>query len=345
MTKNDGLRPIAVTMGDPSGISTEITLKAWEYFKAIDGVCFFVLSDCHLLQETQRHLSQKIKIEPISSPKEAMQIFSDAIPVLELPQKVIISSGKPMAANAEMILYSISHAVDLVRRQQASSIVTNPINKHVLYQAGFKFPGHTEYLAMLAKSAGAKISYPVMLLVSPQLKTVPLTIHIALEDVTKSITREKLYETAQILSHDLKKYFGIKAPHIAVTGLNPHAGENGAMGKTEIEIIEPTLKELRAQGINVSGPYPADTLFHTTARQNYDVVLAMYHDQALIPIKTLGFEEGVNTTLGLSFVRTSPDHGTACDIAGKGIANPKSLIEAIKLAHFMARHAEGFSDA
>ena len=339
--KND-VRPVAITMGDPSGVSTEITIKAWKYFRDTGSLCFFVLSSSHLFEEIKKNSDEKIKIEIISSPDEAKQLFPHAIPIMELPQQVKAVPGKPDPANAKMTLYSISTAVDMVRKKQASSIVTNPINKHVLYQAGFEFPGHTEYLAMLSRSVEMKTSHPVMLLVSPQLKTVPLTIHIALEDVAKSISSELLCETAHIISHDLEKYFGLDFPHIAVAGLNPHAGENGAMGKTEIEIIEPALEKLRAQGVNVTGPYPADTLFHEKARQNYDVVLGMYHDQALIPIKTLGFDEGVNTTLGLPFVRTSPDHGTAYDIAGKGVANPKSLIEAIRLAQSMSNHAERF---
>ena len=266
----------------------------------------------------------------IQSPHEAVEAFNTALPILELPEIVAYNPGNPDPTSGAMTIHSISTGVEFVRTGRASNIVTNPINKHVLYSAGFKFPGHTEYLAKLAEQWGGPSIKPVMMLASEQLRTVPLTIHIALADVAKHITSELIIETASIISNDLTKYFGIKSPRIAVAGLNPHAGENGSMGRAEIEVIEPALGILKGRGINVSGPYPADTLFHAKARKNYDVVLGMYHDQALIPIKTLGFDEGVNTTLGLPFVRTSPDHGTAYDIAGKNIANPTSLIEALK---------------
>ena len=332
--------PIAVTMGDPAGISTEISAYSWKKISKEQCSTFFVLSRASLFEEYNSSNSQKIAFEIIQSPEDAFAVFPHALPILELPKQVLARPGQPNPANGEMIIKSISIAVDLVQSKQASSLVTTPINKHVLYQAGFEFPGHTEYLAKLAIQGNEPAPRPVMMLVSSQLRTVPLTIHMPLADVPKMITKRLIQETVHIISIDMKKYFGLSSPHIAVSGLNPHAGENGSMGRTEIEIIEPALRQLKAQGINVSGPHPADTLFHAKARKNYDVVLAMYHDQALIPIKTLGFDEGVNTTLGLPFVRTSPDHGTAYDIAGKGLSNPQSMMEAIKLAHSMSANLE-----
>ena len=326
--------PIAVTMGDPSGISAEISFGAWRILKNDIDCCFFVLSRASLFEQIGDCY------EVISSPEEAVSVFSQAMPILELPCEVKALAGHPDTGNAQMTLYSISKAVDLIHQNRASSIVTTPINKHVLYQAGFKFPGHTEFLAQLAvEKWKIETSHAFMMLVSQCLKTVPLTIHIALSQLPRHIRKTEIIRTCQIMSRDLRKYFGLSNPHIAVAGLNPHAGENGTMGKEEIEIIIPALRELKEMGVNVTGPYPADTLFHEKVRKTYDVVLGMYHDQALIPLKTLGFDEGVNTTLGLPFVRTSPDHGTAYDIAGKGLANPQSLIEAIRLARSMSVHA------
>jgi len=328
--------PIAVTMGDPAGISTEITALSWKYIQENENSTFFIISRASLFEEYNSSALDKIKFETIHSPSDAPAIFPHALPILELPEQVEAMPGQPDPANGEMTIKSISMAVDFVQSNQASSLVTAPINKHVLYQAGFEFPGHTEFLAELAAQGQLNIQRPVMMLVSSQLRTVPLTIHIPLSEVPKAITKQLIQETAHIISADMQKYFRLQSPKIAVAGLNPHAGENGSMGKTESEIIEPALRDLKKQGFNISGPHPADTLFHAKARKNYDVVLGMYHDQALIPIKTLGFDEGVNTTLGLPFVRTSPDHGTAYDISGKGLANPQSLIEAIKLAKYMS---------
>ncbi len=337
---NDHLLPIAVTMGDPAGIGTEITLKAWLQRKEQHLAPFFVLSQKSLFEEAAHQMGKAVPFAAIHSPLQAIEAFPEALPILEVPRHVEAVAGQPDPASAKMTLHSISASVDYVRIGESSSIVTNPINKHVLYQAGFEFPGHTEYLAKLAdRWEGCRDIKPVMMLASKYLKTVPLTIHMALEDVASHITSDLIIDTARIISDDMTRYFGLDTPRIAVAGLNPHAGEGGAMGTAEQEIIEPALKKLQKRGVNVSGPYPADTLFHAAARQNYDVVLGMYHDQALIPIKTLGFDEGVNTTLGLPFVRTSPDHGTAYNIAGKGIANPTSLIEALKMADRMATHA------
>ncbi len=337
--------PIALTMGDPAGIGTEITALAWEQRQHHGLSPFFVLSRKSLFSKLASLDGFKIPLETISSPAQANEVFSKALPILELPQEVVAMAGKPDPSNGDMTILSISQAVDLVKKGQAASVVTNPINKHVLYEAGFEFPGHTEYLAKLAEQWGNQIVRPVMMLASKQLRSVPLTIHIPLSKVAEHLTGALIKETARIISNDLTRYFGLKSPRIAVAGLNPHAGENGAMGTAEIDIIEPAICTLKAEGINISGPHPADTLFHAAARKTYDVVIGMYHDQALIPIKTLSFDEGVNTTLGLPFVRTSPDHGTAYDIAGKGLARPTSLIEALKLASEMSRQSQIFDNA
>ena len=328
--------PIALTMGDPAGIASEITVQAWKKRTECGLSPFFILSQQSLFEDIKALKGFSIPTKIITSPDETNDVFSDALPILELPERVDIRLGQPNPDAGEMTMAAISSAVDYVKRGLASSVVTNPINKHVLYEAGFNFPGHIEYLAKLAESWGKKNIRPVMMLASDKLRTVPLTIHIALAQVAEHITADLILETARILSTDLTKYFGLQSPRIAVAGLNPHAGENGAMGREEIEIIAPAILSLRQEGIDIAGPHPADTLFHAVAREKYDVVLGMYHDQALIPLKTLGFDEGVNVTLGLPFIRTSPDHGTAYDIAGKGVANPLSLINALKLAKQMS---------
>ncbi len=245
--------------------------------------------------------------------------------------------GAPNPDDAAGTISSIETCVRLVENGEASAVVTSPIAKEVLYRAGFAHPGHTEFLGALAKARHHEDVFPVMLLWSPELAVVPATIHIALKDVPARLTSELLVRTGRIVARDFQQRFGLAHPRIAFTGLNPHAGEGGAMGREEIDIIAPALAELKAAGVEVSGPHPADTLFHAAARKTYDVVIAMYHDQALIPIKTLAFDRGVNVTLGLPFIRTSPDHGTAFGIAGRGIADPTSLIEALRLAERLAR--------
>jgi 4-hydroxythreonine-4-phosphate dehydrogenase len=234
---------------------------------------------------------------------------------------------------------SIERAVGLVRAGAARAIVTNPISKSVLYGAGFAFPGHTEYLASLAAAGGAPIQ-PVMMLASPDLKVVPVTVHVPLKEVSRLLTRALILSSIEITARDLGRFFGLTRPRLAVSGLNPHAGEDGGLGREEIEIIAPAIEAARAKGLDVTGPHPADTMFHAAARATYDAAICMYHDQALVPFKTLAFEEGVNVTLGLPFVRTSPDHGTAFALAGTGKANPRSLIEALRLAAAMSERAE-----
>ena len=260
-----------------------------------------------------------------------------ALPVLPIPCASRANAGKPSTATAASVVQSIEAAVGYVRRGEASAVVTNPIAKHVLYEAGFQHPGHTEFLAELARPAcGGQRPTPVMLLASELLKVSPLTIHEPIERVPSLISAERITATVEILDAGLKHDFGIAEPRIAISGLNPHAGEDGAIGRQELEVIAPAIAELKGKGLRVVGPLSADTMFHQEARATYDVALTMYHDQALIPIKTLAFDTGVNVTLGLPFVRTSPDHGTAFDLAGTGRASPNSLIAALRLAHEMA---------
>lgn len=322
-------RPLAVTMGDPAGIGAEITVAAWASGRATDP--FFLIGDpAHLAPLATR---AGVKLIEISDPDAAMSAFTRALPVLPLPLAATATPGHPDPANASAIIASIERAVTLVQSGSAAAVVTNPINKKALKDGvGFAFPGHTEYLAHLC---GA--TRPVMMLVSPELRVVPVTIHIALASVPGTLTSALIRETARITAAALIRDFGIARPRLAVAGLNPHAGEQGAMGREEIEIITPALEQLRAEGLEIAGPLPADTMFHGEARARYDVALTMYHDQGLIPLKALDFARGVNVTLGLPIIRTSPDHGTAYDIAGTGTAAPTSLIEALNLAALIAR--------
>jgi len=331
----DSKPPLALTMGDPAGIGPEITKALWRLRRKKSLPPFFVIA--------APSLYASLPVKTITSPDEAADVFDDALPVLPLPETVSATPGQPDAENAAMIIRSISLAVELVLAGQASAVVTNPISKHVLYEKGFSFPGHTEFLADLAQKASGRKIHPVMMLASEELRAIPLTIHAPLREVANLISNELINKTAHIIDHDLKAYFGFDSPRLCFCGLNPHAGENGAIGDEEQRIIIPALAQLAAEGLEVSGPFPADTLFHPRARKNYDAVIGMYHDQALIPLKMLAFDKGVNVTLGLPFVRTSPDHGTAFDIAGKGVANPSSLLEALKMADGMVRTAAGKS--
>ena len=325
--------PLAITMGDPAGIGPELALRAWERREEI-GAPFFVVADPDALRKLGRRLGLDVPVA-IAEPAGAADIFERALPVAPLSVSADASPGQPSSAFARATIEAIERAVGYVRSGEASALVTNPIAKHVLYEAGFGFPGHTEFLGSLAQQWGLR-SQPVMMLWSRELSVVPVTIHIPLAEAPRALTRELIASTARIVARDLRDRFGIARPRLAVAGLNPHAGEGGAIGREEIEVIIPAIEDLRAEGIDVAGPYPADTMFHAAARARYDVALAMYHDQGLVPIKTLAFDTGVNVTLGLPFIRTSPDHGTAFDIAGKGLANPSSLIEAARLAARMA---------
>jgi len=315
--------PIALSCGEPAGIGPELAVKAWA---ALGKSCPFVwIGD-------PSHLPTGTPVVEITDLSQVSLVIADGMPVQPLRFDGVNTPGHANPANAAGVVAAIEHAVALVRSGAASAVCTAPIHKKALIDGvGFAYPGHTEFLAALAG-----VDRVVMMLASPELKVVPATIHIALADVPRALTPELLRETIRITAEGLRSRFGITHPRIAVAGLNPHAGEGGAMGTEEVDWINGFLAGMSTDTLTVTGPHPADTLFHAAARSRYDAAVAMYHDQALIPIKTLNFDEGVNVTLGLPFVRTSPDHGTAFDIAGKGIANPSSLIEALKLAQRMA---------
>ncbi|HLN22463.1 MAG TPA: 4-hydroxythreonine-4-phosphate dehydrogenase PdxA [Patescibacteria group bacterium] len=321
------LRPLAVTMGEPAGIGGDITLAAWMARAAVALPPFFVIDDAHRLTALAARLGLMVPIARIDDPAEALALFGRALPVLHRPLDHIIRPGLPDAATGPAVVAAIAEAVRLTMQGRAGGVVTNPIHKKSLYDSGFRFPGHTEYLAELAGSGRV-----VMMLSSPQLRVVPVTIHLGLRAAIDSLTTADIVAAGQITADALHRDLGIEHPRIAVAGLNPHAGEGGSMGREDIEIVAPAIAALRAHGVNAFGPLPADTMFHPRARAGYDVALCMYHDQALIPIKTIDFDGGVNVTLGLPFVRTSPDHGTALDLAGSGKALPDSLIAALRLA-------------
>ena len=324
------LPPLVLTQGDPSGVGPEIALAAWTALRD-SGPVFAYLGDVVHLANLARRLNLTAPVS-IASPDDASAVFRSALPVLSTGHRVAGAPGVPNPADAAGVIAAIVQGVDLVARGSARAIVTNPIAKHVLYAAGFKHPGHTEFLAALAAPDHGEAPQPVMLLWSPELAVVPMTVHVPYADAPRLLTRDLIVRTVRIVAADMRARFGVAHPRLAIAGLNPHAGENGAIGREEVEVIGPAIALLRGAGLDVAGPYPADTLFHAAARQTYDVALAPTHDQALIPIKTLAFDSAVNVTLGLPFVRTSPDHGTAFDIAGKGVANPASLIAALRLA-------------
>ena len=331
MTK---LAPIAVTIGDPAGIGPEILLKAYLSRQRKNLPPFYAIADAAYLAAVAQSLSLDLKIE-ISSPDEVVDRFPNALPVSPLRETINATAGRPDKNNAPAIVQSIEQAVSDSVMYKARAIVTNPISKSILYAAGFSYPGHTEFLAALAQRHYGEHFRSVMMLWARELAVVPLTIHIALRAVPDYLTQELIIETAEIVARDLTSRFKIITPRLAFSGLNPHAGEDGALGREEIETMQPAIETLVIKGIKAQGPFPADTMFHAQARQAYDVALCPTHDQALIPIKTLAFDRGVNVTLGLPFVRTSPDHGTAFTIAGQNLADPTSLIEAIRLAHEM----------
>ncbi len=309
------LKPIALTCGEPSGIGPELACRALGATEP-----FFWIGD-------PRHLPPGSAFREIAHPLEVAQVPNGVLPVLRHDFPGENQFGTPNPCNAQAVIDVIARAVGLVQSGAASAICTAPIAKKALKEgAGFAFPGHTEYLAHLGG-----VDHVVMMLACETLRVVPATIHIALSEVPAQLTAASLEATLRITHAGLKRDFGLSAPRIAVAGLNPHAGEGGVMGHEELTMIAPLIAKLRAEGMNLFGPLPADTMFHARARAGYDVAVCMYHDQALIPIKTIDFDGGVNVTLGLPFIRTSPDHGTAFDIAGKGIARADSLIAALKL--------------
>jgi 4-hydroxythreonine-4-phosphate dehydrogenase len=334
---NHPIKPLALTLGEPAGIGPDITIAAWLRRRELNLPAFYLLGDeafiARRAKALEKTLGADFRIASVS-PSEAAATFTEALPVVATGEHATAEPGKPDESSAPAALASIRQAVGDVRAGRASAVVTNPIAKSVLYRAGFRHPGHTEFLAELASSDG-RVPQPVMMLWSPRLAVVPVTIHVALRDALVQLTSELIVSTVRIVAGELKSRFGIDRPRIAISGLNPHAGEDGSLGHEEQTVIAPALKVLRNDGIDAKGPLPADTMFHEAARATYDCAVCMYHDQALIPIKTVAFDDAVNVTLGLPFIRTSPDHGTAFDIAGTGKANPASLIAALKLASRM----------
>jgi 4-hydroxythreonine-4-phosphate dehydrogenase len=330
--------PLAVSGGDPSGVGPEIAVAAWNQRQALDIPAFFLLADPELIAARTKSIGQTIAVK-ICEPEEAVSLFADVLPVVPLKNRQIDSPGEPLADNAAGTIEAIERAVGFAFEKRAAAVVTCPIAKKPLYEAGFPHPGHTEFLAALAAKHTGEPSRPVMMLAGPELRAVPVTIHIPLAEVPRQLTSEEVIAVSRITARELREKFGIARPRLAISGLNPHAGEGGALGAEDDAIIRPAIEALAAEGVDVRGPLPADTMFHPAARATYDAAICMYHDQALIPAKALAFDETVNVTLGLPFIRTSPDHGTAFDIAGKGVARPDSLIAALKLARRLANNA------
>ncbi len=323
-----------LTMGEPAGIGGEITLAAWRDRQDAKLLPFLVIDDPGRLERLAARLGWQVPVRIVASCEEAAAVFDTSLPVLPLSLAVDVAPGQPDSRNCVGVLESINRAVALASEGQISALVTNPIHKAVMHEGGFPHAGHTEYLAELA----ARPCRPVMMLSCPELRVVPVTVHVALVDAIASLSAAAIVETAEIVLRALREDFAVENPSLAVAGLNPHAGENGLLGEEERQVIAPAVVQLQQAGHRVVGPLPADSLFHQQAREIYDTVLCMYHDQALIPLKTINFSQGVNTTLGLPFVRTSPDHGTAFDIAGSGTADAASLVAAIRLADVMARN-------
>ena len=323
-------KPLALTLGEPAGIGPDITIKTWLRRNELKLPAFYLLGDRDLLSRRAKALGLEIKFADVRA-EEALDTFADALPVVTTGHAASARPGQPDDTSADATIASIRQAVSDVIAGRAGAVVTNPIAKSVLYRAGFRHPGHTEFLAELAATRG-RTPKPVMMLWSPALAVVPVTIHLSLRDAVAQLSSDLIVATARIVVADLKSRFGLAHPRLAVSGLNPHAGEDGSLGTEEQAIVAPAIEILRGEGIEIRGPVPADTMFHDAARKTYDCAICMYHDQALIPVKTLAFEDAVNVTLGLPFIRTSPDHGTAFDIAGTGNANPSSLIAALRLA-------------
>jgi len=326
-------------MGDPAGIGIDVVLAALARGEPLPG--FVLIADPEVIEERQRGLGLAVKTVKITGEIALETVRFGELPILPAHCPAKVRAGRPDTVNAATTIASIERAAELVYQGRASAMVTNPIAKHVLQSAGFAHPGHTEFLGELAQRFWGLATEPVMMLAAPELRVVLATIHVALARVPGLLSHDLIVRTARTTLASLARDFGIQQPRLAVAGLNPHAGENGLMGTEDEAIIRPAVAQLAAEGHRVTGPYPPDTLFHAAARARYDAVLAMYHDQGLIPLKTLAFDHGVNVTLGLPFVRTSPDHGTAFDIAGSGQASPASFIAALHLAHDMAQRRRG----
>ena len=323
--------PLALTMGEPGGVGADLTLAVWRDRARLGIPPFYFLADPDFVADRARVLGLDCPIRSVSA-NRAVVVFDDALPVVPLQASVKAEAGRADPANATAVVEAIARGVGDVRSGEAAAIVTNPISKQSLYAAGFRHPGHTEFLGTLSAAWTGVPARPVMMLAGPELRAVPVTIHVPLREVADMLSEEMIVETGRIVASELRRRFALPNPRLAVAGLNPHAGEGGALGLEDRTIIAPAVDALRAGGINVTGPLSADAMFYPAARAGYDAAICMYHDQALIPAKTLSFSETVNVTLGLAFVRTSPDHGTAFDLAGTGRADPSSLAAALRLA-------------
>ena len=337
--KTGALLPLALTLGEPAGIGPDLALAVWQRRVKLALPAFYLIGDVDFLRQRARKLGLDVPLSVVT-PAQASAAFERALPVVALGLPVSAAPGKPDASSAPAAIASIRRAVADVMAGLAAGVVTNPVAKNVLYRAGFAEPGHTEFLARLAAETSGRPVQPVMMLWSPELSVVPVTIHLPLREVVSALTTDLIVQTGRIVARDLRARFGVARPRIALAGLNPHAGEDGGLGDEDRDIVAPAVARLKAEGIDVLGPLPADSMFHERARAGYDVAMCMYHDQALIPIKTLAFDHAVNVTLGLPFVRTSPDHGTAFDIAGTGKADPSSLVAALALAARLAAHVK-----
>ena len=342
--------PIAITMGDPAGVGLQITAMAWRHRAALALPSFVVYADLDAVRAHIANLDVAIPILEIQAPSQAMDVFQQALPICPIPLSAPLQIGRSNPQHACAVIRSIETAVEDVMQERAAAVVTNPISKASLTAAGFPHPGHTEFLGALARRARADgktamlaDEKPIMMLVCDTLRVVPLTVHIPLADVARAVSGERIVATVRTVAQALVRDFALESPRIVIAGLNPHAGEQATLGLEERDIIGPALEQLRTEGLNVRGPLPADTLFHDNARKTYDVAICMYHDQALIPIKTLAFDRGVNITLGLPFVRTSPDHGTALDIVGSDQVSATSLIESLKSALMIVRNRQQFA--
>ena len=329
------MQPLALTLGEPAGIGPDLALTVWHRRAELNLPPFYIVADAEFLRRRAVRLALDVPMATVT-PAAAAAAFGSALPVVALDVAVSAEPGHPDRSSAPAVIASIRRAVADVLAGAAAAIVTNPVAKNVLYDWGFAEPGHTEFLGTLVQEATGKLLRPVMMLWSPELAVVPVTIHLPLREIFAHLSTELIVETGRVVARDLSARFRLPRPRLVVAGLNPHAGENGAFGEEDRTIVAPAVAQLVADGIDARGPLPADSLFHKDARASYDAALCMYHDQALIPIKTLAFDHAVNVTLGLPFVRTSPDHGTAFDIAGKGIADATSLIAALRLAARLA---------
>jgi 4-hydroxythreonine-4-phosphate dehydrogenase len=321
-------RPLILTPGEPAGVGAEITIKSWHAGQR--NICVF--ESPNRLADIAAKLGIPLSIRAITHPDQFLN-GDGSLHVIPIDWPVPPVFGSPNHHNGQIVIDSIAAAVEFCRSGSTIGMVTNPIQKATLKEAGFRYPGHTEFLASLAS---VDCGGPLMMLASDELRVVPLTVHVPLRDVPDSISTRSIITAAKLLDVNLKQFFGLSTPRIAIAGLNPHAGENNNIGIEDQAIIQPAITDLQQTGLKVTGPHPADTLFHEEARKSYDAVIGMYHDQVLIPLKTCNFFSGVNITLGLDFIRTSPDHGTGLDIAGSGTARPDSLMAAINMAQKMA---------